>query len=169
MGLIDPDRNGGTGNTPLRDAPEAPLAAANPGVQRGAGWWLTRILIAVVLIAIIAIAIPAYQGFRPRALISEALIDGTALKTRVAEFYERRRRLPQPAEAAVLQLLPSDLKRAQSVVWDRAGRRVVVTVSEPQSQSGKRFALYAEEREGKLNWTCRTIDLDVKYLPGSCR
>jgi Tfp pilus assembly protein PilE len=127
------------------------------------------LLVFIAIVILVALGIPAYQGFRPRALISEAVIDGSALKFKVAQFYEKHRKLPELAEAAALQLRPSDLKRAQSVVWDAAGRLVVVTVSEPKSQMGKRFALYAEERDGMLVWTCRTIDLDVKYLPGSCR
>ena len=135
--------------------------------RRGLGWGLKRILIALVLIALIAIAIPAYHGFRPRALISEALIDGGGLRTRVAEFYEKHRRLPLDAEAKAFQMGPPDLKRAQSVVWDPAGRTIVITVGEPQP--GKRVSLLAEERDGVLAWTCRTIDLEPKYLPGSCR
>ncbi|MBI3371410.1 MAG: pilin [Betaproteobacteria bacterium] len=136
--------------------------------RRGFGWWLKRIVVAIVLIAMASFfLIPAYHGFRPRALISEALTDGAELKFKVAEFYESHRRLPLDAEVRALQTLPSELKRAQSVVWDPAGRRVVVTAGDPQP--GKRFALNAEERDGKLDWTCRTIDLDPKYLPGTCR
>ena len=68
-----------------------------------------------------------------------------------------------------MQIPPSDLKQAKSVVWDTAGRSVVITVGEPESQGGKRIAIYAEERNGTLYWTCRAIDLEVKYLPASCR
>lgn len=48
-----------------------------------------------------------------------------------------------------------------------AGRMIVVTMRDPHA--GKRFAFYAEERGGVLTWGCRTIDLESKYLPGSCR
>ena len=130
--------------------------------------WAKHMLILVMLIVVAAaFAIPAFHGYRPRALISEAVLDSAALRTRVAQFHEARRRLPQEAEVGAFQVPPSDLKRAQSVVWDAAGRRIVVIAGNPQP--GKRFALQAEVRDGTLTWTCRTIDLDVKYLPASCR
>jgi len=141
--------------------------ASGAQARHGLAWRGKGVLIAVALIALIAIAIPAYYGFRPRALISEALIDGDGFRSRVAEFYQEHRRLPQTSEASVFQPAPPDLKRAQAVVWDPASRTIVITVGEPQP--GKRVALHAEERDGVLAWTCRTIDLDPKYLPGSCR
>ena len=45
------------------------------------------------------------------------------------------------------------------VPWESAG----------DPQQGKRFALNAEVRDGRFDWTCRTIDLDPKYLLGTCR
>ena len=149
------------------EAPEgAEASAAKP--RRSVAWWAKRMLILVVLIVVAAaFVIPAYHGYRPRALINEALADALELRTRVSEFHETRRRLPQESEAGAFQVPPSDLKRAQSVAWDAAGRRIVVTTGDPQP--GKRFALQAEVRDGTLTWTCRTIDLDVKYLPASCR
>ena len=132
---------------------------------------MTRAKRALALLAlvgvVVAIAIPAYQGYRPRALINEAVADSIELRTRVSNFYETQRRLPQESEAGKFRASASDLKRAQAVVWDAVGRRIVVTVGDPQP--GKRFALEAEERDGALVWTCRTIDLEPKYLPGGCR
>ena len=137
---------------------------------RGVWTWVKRGLIVFVVIVIpVAWAIPAWHGYRSRALISEALADGGAMRSRVAEFYEKNRRLPQPADATGLQLAGSDLKRARSVAWDAPGRRIVITVSEPESLAGKRIALNAEERDGRLDWSCRAIDLEGKYLPGACR
>lgn len=130
--------------------------------------WVKPVLIFVALVVIpLAIAIPAYQGYRPRQLVNEDLAEGLVLRTRIAESYEARRRLPQASEAEAFQVSPSELGRAQSVVWDAAGRRIVVTVD--RVQPGKRFAFYAEERDGTLAWSCRTIDLEAKYLPASCR
>jgi len=152
----------------LPEPDETVASGAKP--RRGVSWWAKHVLIVFVVIVIaVALGIPAYQGYRPRALINGALMAGNELKIGVAEFYEQHDRLPQPAEAAALQLRPSVLKQARSVVWDSAGRSVIITVDEPQSQAGKRVALYAEERDRTLFWTCRTIDLEVKYLPATCR
>jgi len=131
-------------------------------------WWLKHILIAAVLIVIASFfLIPAYHGYRPRALINEAVQEGMPLRTSVAVFYEQHRRLPRDDEAKAFQLPPSKLNRAQSVTWNSANRNIVITMRDPHP--GKRFAFYAEERDDVLNWGCRTIDLDSKYLPGSCR
>ena len=36
-------------------------------------------------------------------------------------------------------------------------------------EAGKRFALYAAAKDGNLTWSCRSIDLETKYLPSACR
>lgn len=130
-------------------------------------------IVKLVLIAagviLLLFLIPAYQGTRSKTLIAETFKEGFDLKTRLEEFYDKQHKLPLDAEAKVFQMGPSDLNRAQSVVWDPVGRRIIIAVDKPQSESGKRFTLHAEERDGTLTWTCRTIDLEVKYLPASCR
>jgi hypothetical protein len=147
---------------------DAPLAAANPEPRRGVGWWLKRTLVAIVAIAIpISFLIPAFQGTRSKTRIAGMFGESFVLKTKVEAFFDKQRRLPLDAEARGFQMGPSDLNWAQSIAWDPASRAIVVTLGEPQS--GKRFALHAEERDGKLDWTCRTIDLETKYLPASCR
>jgi len=37
------------------------------------------------------------------------------------------------------------------------------------TQVQSEFALHAREEQGVLDWICRTIDLDRKYLPRTCR
>jgi hypothetical protein len=107
------------------------------------------------------------KGSLPRELAADNVLEGSVLRTKVMEFYQKLGRLPQPSEAQAFYMAPPDLQRAQSVVWDPVGRMIVITAGEPQP--GKRFALHAEERNGELHWTCRSIDFEVKYLPRSCR
>ena len=33
----------------------------------------------------------------------------------------------------------------------------------------QRFAMHAEDKGGTISWACRTMDLDPKYLPLTCR
>jgi len=154
MALTEPDGSIGSGAKP----------------RRGYKWRVKHILIVLVLVTIaVLVAIPSYVGYRSRALINEAISDVAPLKLRVVEYYVKHERFPLATEAAEFQLAPSDLKRAKSVVWDPAGRSIVVTVAEPQSVSGKRFALYVEKRSDALVWTCRSIDLDAKHMPAYCR
>ncbi len=58
-------------------------------------------------------------------------------------------------------------KNAQCVAYDAAKRMIVVTMGEHFKD--QRFAIQAEEKGGPIAWTCRTIDLDPKYLPAACR
>lgn len=49
-------------------------------------------------------------------------------------------------------------------------RMIVVTMGDSSSSiAGKRFAMHAREERGVLEWACRTIHLDRKYLPAACR
>ncbi len=103
----------------------------------------------------------------PQAKVSEAVLAASKSRSELTEFFEKERRLPGPDEAARFHAeRPS--KYVESVVYEPGQARVVVTLREVQP--GKRFALYADVRDGKLvAWNCRTIDLETKYLPSSCR
>ncbi len=59
------------------------------------------------------------------------------------------------------------MRFTKSVGWDAERRAIVVVLGE--RDSGKRFEIAAVENAGALEWVCRTIDFDVKYLPASCR
>ena len=145
----------------LRPASGAPMAAVTP-------WWKKAIAVVLLLGLVGALTPPARRTAWPRELVADALMAGISQKNRVTEFYQKRGRLPQASEAAAFQIAPSELIRsAHSVAWDADGRRIVVTLG--KSQPGTRFALLAEERGGPLIWPCRTIELDVKYLPGGCQ
>jgi type IV pilus assembly protein PilA len=140
-----------------RAKPRAPSAWTLIGALGMGTLWLA--------IAYIAVA-PMYGGYEPRAKVSEAVLAASATRTELTAFFERERRLPGPAEAARFRVeRPS--KYVESVVYEPSQNRLVVTLRE--IQPGKRFALYAAASEGNLIWSCRTIDLETKYLPSVCR
>ena len=138
------------------------------GVRKPPSW-------ATALGALLIIVIPAciaYAGamaqieYSHRERVSEGLGAAVSLKAAVNEFHTENRRLPGPQEAA--QFLGRDpLKFTDSVGWDPARRSIVVTMGE--KEGGRRFELAATEKDGALQWTCRTLDLDRQYLPASCR
>ena len=115
---------------------------------------------------VILITIPAYGDYTPRAKVSEGASIAGGLKTPIAEFYEQHRRLPGPTEATQFAYR-EPMKYTASVGWDAARKAIVVTMAD--RFRGKRFEIAAEEKSGALVWTCRTIDLERKYLPGACR
>ena len=109
---------------------------------------------------------PMYADYAPRAKVSEAVLAASATKTRLTDFFEKERRLPRAEESGQFRAeQPS--RYVQTVVYEPAEKRIVVTLSE--IQPGKRFALYAATNDASLTWTCRSIDVDQKYLPRACR
>jgi hypothetical protein len=81
-------------------------------------------------------------------------------------FEQANRRLPGPREAAQFRHA-GKLQYADSVAWDPARKSVVVTMG--PAYDGRRFEFAAPEPGGAPDWICRSIDLDPKYLRGSCR
>ena len=65
-------------------------------------------------------------------------------------------------------------KYTQSVVYDADKRMIVVTMGHKDYKDykeflhGKRLAMHAEEKYGAISWTCRSIDLERRYLPSAC-
>lgn len=119
----------------------------------------------VVILGILgAVGIPAYQDYKVRETVAKGVADGIALGAQMNVFYDKQKRLPSAAEAPKSQ--PAGT--AWAVAYDPAGRMIVVTLGEG-SVKGRRVAVRAETAGPTLRWTCRTIDLDKRYLPKSCR
>lgn len=141
-------------------APRPPSALTTlAAVALGAAW-----LVPVGAIMMIDFA---YRDYVPRAKVKEAIGIAGVMKTEIAEFHAEHGRLPGPAEADKLGSKTPSSQWVQSIAYDPGRRMIVITMRDPFP--GKRFALHAEEREGNLSWTCRTIDLDPKVLPPTCR
>lgn len=115
---------------------------------------------------VLAMLLPAYGDYTPRAKVSEAVLAASAMRTQIAEFHQDHGRLPNAAEAARFAGEPQSA-RVQSIAWDAERRAIVVTMRDPFP--GKRFALRFAEQDGQLTVKCGAIDLDKKHLPGSCR
>jgi hypothetical protein len=125
--------------------------------------------------ALVVIVVPGYivyasavaqLEYSRRERASEGLARAAALKAPVAEFHAAERRLPGAREAAKFRETES-MKFTKSVGWDAGRRAIVVTLGE--RDDGGRFEIAAVEKGGALEWVCRTIDFDAKYLPSSCR
>jgi type IV pilus assembly protein PilA len=147
----------------------ARIADPRAKVHAPSAWTLIGALaIGTLWLGIIYIAVaPMYDGFTAgRAKVSEAVLAASGTRNDLTEFFEKERRLPGPAEAARFRTeRPS--KYVENVVYEPGANRVVVTLRE--IEPGKRFALHAIVKEGNLTWSCRTIDVETKYLPSTCR
>ena len=146
----------------------ARIADPRAKVQPPSAWTLTGALgMGALWLAIAYIGVaPMYGGYEPRAKVSEAVLAASGTRTELTEFFEKERRLPGPAEAGRFRAeRPS--RYVETVIYEPGESRVVVTMREVEAD--KRFALYATAKDGNLTWSCRTIDLETKYLPSACR
>jgi type IV pilus assembly protein PilA len=117
--------------------------------------------------SVLAMVLPAYGDYTPRAKLSEGLLAASNARTGVTEFYAEHRRFPDAAEGARL-VGEAGSARVQSIIWDPGARALVITMRDPFP--GKRLALRAVEQDGQLvSWKCGPIDIDRKHMPGSCR
>jgi hypothetical protein len=144
------------------------LADPRATPPRPSAWTLMGALATGVLwLCIVYVGVaPMYADYTPRAKMSEAVLSTSAMRNDLTEFFEKERRLPGPAEASRFRADPPS-KYVEHVVYEPGESRIVVTMREVQP--GKRFALYATTNDRTLTWTCRTIDVEAKYLPGTCR
>jgi hypothetical protein len=62
----------------------------------------------------------------------------------------------------------TESRNVRTIHYDTERKAVVITMGRLPYE-GKRFGFFAEERDGKMEWSCRKIDLDPKYLPAACR
>jgi len=131
--------------------------------------WLTAtgaLLLIVIPGTLVYVTAQAQIEYSRRERAREGLSRAMALRTPVAEFYANERRLPGAQEAAKFRA-SEPMKFTRSVVWDAERRAIVATLGE--RDGGRRFEVAAVEKEGTLEWICRTIDFEAKYLPASCR
>lgn len=146
----------------------ARFASAQPAPRPPSVWTvLGAVALGLVWFALVlAMLLPAYGDYTPRAKVSEAILAASSIRTEVTAFYDENRRLPTPQEASRFRSdRPS--RWVETIEYDAAERRIAVTLRE--IFPGKRFALHAHDSGGQVTWTCRTIDLEKKHLPASCR
>ena len=115
---------------------------------------------------IITVTLISHREFDTRVKVSDAIVAASHIRESVTAFHAQQKRLPSQEEAAGL---PSRVAgtRVQSIAWDAAGQRIVITLATPMA--GNQLALHAQVREGSIEWTCRNIDVPSKYVPISCR
>ena len=135
-----------------------------PSAMSAANAFLTAVFILGIPLLILA-AISSHSDYVPRAKVAETISLTVSLKNTISEFHHNQQRFPAPHEAEKFRI--DGGKYAQSIVYDAEKRMIVVTMGDPHKD--KRFAIHAEEKDGMISWTCRTIDLAPKYLPSACR
>ncbi len=112
---------------------------------------------------------PADGSYQSRARVSEALLAGTVARTSVTEFWQTNERFPKDAAEAGL---PGAGDSRYQVALLPEGRIEVRINLDNAALRGKRLVLAPKAVDGKpdaLEWTCRSPDIEPRYLPSNCR
>jgi type IV pilus assembly protein PilA len=137
------------------------------------GFTLIELMIVVAIVGILAaLALPAYQDYTIRSKISEGLARGAEAKTSIAEYFSSKGHMPDDTSTAGFNSIGSGM--VSSVTCASASCvniNITMNVTEiPQLSAGPTLQLSVKSTtNGIIVWTCKTVDMATKYLPGSCR
>jgi hypothetical protein len=139
------------------------------GAPKGLRRWISRVAVAAAVVLVVLVILKgSCSGYDTRRVVSEAIGEAAAVKARVEEFYRKNAALPGAADAPAFRIDATQASSARRIEWNATARSVVITM-DGEPYAGKRFAFEPVVRDGRLDWTCRSIDIDVKYLPAACR
>ena len=142
----------------------APLAEENARDDRMIAW---SAIAGGVCVFMFGLYIAFGRGYESRRQVTLAIAEAADLRESLSAFHRKEKRWPRFDEAPKFRVDPARLKSARSVAYDPGRRAVVVTLAR-DPHAGKSFAFVADAATPP-RWSCKTIDLELKYLPDSCR
>lgn len=156
-------------------APEFATVAPSPRQEGMPGWAIALVVIAgcffliPVAAILLAIAIPAYQGYTARAEVSQGVEMTERARALFGEYIGQRGELPRSnADLGLPQ--PADI-RARYVTSVRIDKgTVVVTYGNEASEAirGGHVVISPIGNAAMLQWRCSSPDIDTRYLPRQC-
>jgi type IV pilus assembly protein PilA len=140
--------------------------------QAQKGFTLIELMIVVAIIGILAaVAIPAYQDYTIRAKVSEGLGLASSAKTAVAEAWASRGKFMATNSSVGLPTAASITGNSIRSVTQVNGLITIAMAATglPANVAGDTFVLSATTTAGGVQWTCKTVNIENKYLPSECR
>ncbi len=138
------------------------------------GFTLIELMIVVAIIGILAaIAIPAYQDYTIRSQIAEGIDISYRIKTALAEYYANTGKFPSSNASAGL-VSAGSIQGNYVTGLDVGSTPGVISISYGNHSNSKIFGGHilisaVTSVSGAVNWTCKSSDIDGRYLPSSCR
>jgi len=155
--------------------PDAQLSViAWKGGTSGAVIFVILFFVFIPFIGILAaIALPAYQDYVVRAKVLQALVIGNQAEASVGQYYQQQARFPSSLDEAGFNMpLPPFVEKIE--LEDNAiNGTIAITMADkqlPLNVQGQKVYLTPHLSPDKsITWTCSSSQIDVKFLPKSCR
>ena len=136
------------------------------------GFTLIELMIVVAIIGILAaVALPAYRDYTVRAKASELILAASAGKTSVSEYVGTNGQMPDAASLGAISQVSKYVSDVTYTKTDASNGIITVTATAAEPAfSGKKIKLTGTvNATNQVNWVCSTVDVEVRYLPGSCK
>lgn len=145
--------------------------------RKQGGFTLIELMSVIGIISILAsVALPAYMDYSVRAKVTEGIMQMSAAKTSVTEYYQTRGELPPGGNnmaAGITQLVNTPY--VDSVDW-HDDQRIEIEFNEMALGIGGQFELQLDPEigpNGSVTWRCghdaNTTETNLKYSPLECR
>lgn len=111
-----------------------------------------------------AVAIPAYQDYKLRSEVAQAMTAADPAKTAMLDFHQRKGRWPKNDKEAGLDTTAVDTLAIRESTIELS----LASNSSPRLAGGT-LVLTPEKAAEGWTWRCHAIGIENKYLPAACR